>query len=210
MSNSAKWRSYTKEQIQEIVSSSFSTREVARKLGYSCNGGGTMESIKKMYQEYEIDTSHFKGQGWNKNNYNYDAFTTNSYKKNGKTLRIPLIQLRGQKCECCGLTEWLGQPINLEVHHINGDRTDNRLENLQLLCPNCHSYTPTFSKKGDKRQISDEEFVNALLGSTSINQALKFLNLTAGKNYDRAYKLIDEYNIEHLKKKEHPIEKSSE
>ena len=206
----AKWRAYTKEQIQEIVNSSSSNREVARKLGYNCNGGGTMESIKKMYQEYEIDTSHFKGQAWNKGNYNYDAFTTNSYKKNGKTLRTPLIQLRGQKCECCGLTEWLGQPINLEVHHINGDRTDNRMENLQLLCPNCHSYTPTFTKKGDKRKISDEEFVEALLGSSSINQALRFLDLTAGGNYERAYKLIDEYNIEHLKKKEHQIEKSSE
>lgn len=210
MSNRAKWRAYTKEQIQEIVNSSSSNREVARKLGYNCDSGGVMSTIKKMYQEYNIDTSHFKGQGWNKNNYNYDAFTTNSYKKNGKTLRDLLIHLRGQKCENCGLTEWLEQPINLEVHHINGDRTDNRLENLQLLCPNCHSYTPTFARKGDKREISDDEFVQALLGSSSINQALKFLHLTAGGNYVRAYRLIDEYNIEHLKKKEHQNEKSSE
>ena len=210
MSNQAKWRSYTKEQIQEIVNSSLSNREVARKLGYSPNGGGTMQSIKRMYQEYDIDTSHFTGQLWNKGVYDYDSFTTNSYKKNGKSLRQPLVDIRGQRCECCGLTEWLGQPINLEVHHINGDRTDNRLENLQLLCPNCHSYTPTFKRKGNKREITDEEFVTALLGSTSIYQALKRLNLTAGGNYERAWRLIDEYNIEHLKKNEHQDEKSPE
>lgn len=203
MSNQAKWRSYTKEQIQEIVNSSFSNREVARKLGYNPNGGGTMESLKRMYQEYNIDTSHFTGQLWNKGVCNYDSFTVNSCKKNGKTIRQPLVKLRGHKCECCGLTEWLGQPITLEVHHINSDRTDNRLENLQLLCPNCHSYTPTFRKRGNKREITDEEFVAALLGSISIHQALKSLGLTAGGNYDRAWRLIDEYNIEHLKKNEH-------
>jgi predicted HNH restriction endonuclease len=44
----------------------------------------------------------------------------------------------------CELTEWLGQPIPLELHHVNGERTDHRLENLQLLCPNCHALTDTY------------------------------------------------------------------
>lgn len=201
MSTKARWRTFTKEQIEEIVKTSYSNREVARKLGYAVDGGGTMASLKKMYEELHLDTSHFKGQGWNRGNYNYDYFTTNTYKKNGRTLREPLINLRGAKCECCGLTEWLNNPINLEVHHINGDRTDNRLENLQLLCPNCHSYTPTFAKVGGKREKTEEEFVQALLGSKSIHQALIYLDLSPrGKNYDRAWKLIDKYNIEHLKK----------
>lgn len=202
MSNIAKWRTFSKEEVEKIVAESYSIREVARKMGYSPNGGGTASSLKNMIKEYNLDTSHFTGQGWNKENYNYDSFDLGTYRARGKTFAAPLIKLRGHRCEGCGNTEWLGQPINLEVHHINGDRTDNRLENLQLLCPNCHSYTPNFRRK-KRRSISDEEFVNALKGSTSINQALEFLDLCGGgDNYKRAWKLIDEYDIEHLKKKD--------
>ena len=95
----------------------------------------------------------------------------------------------------------MGQPINLEIHHKDGDRTNNSLENLQLLCPNCHSYTPTFAKSGDKRHKTEEEFVVALRSSATIREALKILDLTPqGGNYERAWELIDKYNIDHLKK----------
>jgi hypothetical protein len=56
-----KWRTFSDEELKEIVASSFSNREVARKLGYECNGGGTMASLRKMYEDLSIDTSHFKG-----------------------------------------------------------------------------------------------------------------------------------------------------
>ena len=153
-----------------------------------------------MYQELNIDISHFSGQGWNKNNFNYDIFSEFSYKKNGSSTAKALIALRGQVCEKCGLTQWLDLPINLEVHHRDGDRTNNSLENLMLLCPNCHSYTSTFAKKGDKREISDDEFVVVLKGSKTIREALKYLNLTDGNNYERANYLIYKYNLHHLMK----------
>lgn len=191
MAKQPKWKSFSEEEIRKIVSESCSDREVAGKLGYCKDAGGTMSSIHKMYEELNIDTSHFKGQGWNKDNFDYSSFNNFSYKKNGSSTARALIKLRGQKCECCGLTEWLDQPINLEVHHKDGDRTNNSLENLQLLCPNCHSYTPTFARKGDKREKTEEEFVQALKDAKSIRQALIKLDLTpAGGNYDRAYELI--------------------
>ena len=61
-----------------------------------------------------------------------------------------LIKFRGHKCECCGLSEWNNLPINFELHHIDGNRTNHSLENLLLICPNCHSQTETFRAKNIK------------------------------------------------------------
>lgn len=116
--------------------------------------------------------------------------------KGGKLLQ-PLIEIRGHQCECCKNTTWLNQPINLQVHHIDGDRTNNELNNLQLLCLNCHSYTDNFGSKNIKSKItSEEDFVQALKKSSSIRQALFKLKMSdAGANYTRARKLCEKYNI---------------
>ncbi len=64
-----------------------------------------------------------------------------------RLLKEGLLQYR---CYICGLTEWLGKPISLQLDHENGVRSDCRIENLRLLCPNCHSQTPTFAGKRHK------------------------------------------------------------
>jgi transposase len=68
-------------------------------------------------------------------------------------LKARLIKegLKAERCEGCGLVEWLGNSITLALHHVNGVRDDNRLENLQLLCPNCHSQTDTFAGRNLRR-----------------------------------------------------------
>lgn len=199
MPKTAKWRLLSEEEFADLVRQSRSIQDLALKIGYEKTGGGTQTSLKKAIEERGLDISHFLGQGWNKENYDFSSFTKNSNKKNGNSTRRALIKLRGHKCEKCGNTEWLEQPINLEVHHINGNRNDNTLENLQLLCPNCHSYTDNFCYKSKHQTISEEDYVLALKSSQNISQALKLLGLTpAGGNYARAREIIEKYQLKHL------------
>jgi 5-methylcytosine-specific restriction endonuclease McrA len=65
-------------------------------------------------------------------------------------LRLVKAGLKPKLCEVCGIAAWNGQRISLALHHINGDRYDNRIENLQLLCPNCHSQTDTFAGRNGR------------------------------------------------------------
>lgn len=132
-------------------------------------------------------------------NFNIDeVFKRYNQPVKSQFLRKYIFQIKEYKCECCGNTEWLNQPINLEIHHIDGDKTNNTLENLQLLCPNCHSYTENYGSKKVKGRniISDEDFIKALQSKETIRQALLSLGLTdEGANYTRARILMIKYNI---------------
>ena len=124
-------------------------------------------------------------------------FTIYDMPQKAYKFREDLIALRGHKCECCKNTQWLTEPITLEVHHKNGDKCDNTLDNLILLCPNCHSYTDNYGSKNKKTiSVSDEELAKALSQSYTIREALTLLNLSdAGGNYTRARKIMNEKNI---------------
>lgn len=107
-------------------------------------------------------------------------------------------QLKEYKCisTICGITEWHGTALTLELDHISGDRMDNRLENLRWMCPNCHSQTPTFrgynKKLSGVTKVSDEELSAALQETPNIRQALQKVGLAAkGGNYKRAMVLKD-------------------
>ena len=146
-------KEYTVEEFAQICKNSESVREVAQKLGYAPNGGGTIKRIKEIISNNNIDITHFKGQGHTKNLGKYktsiEQYLTNQVKITSHKLRIRLIEegYFKHQCCCCGLTEWLGNPIPLELHHKNGNKEDNSLENLELRCPNCHYFTDTYKTK---------------------------------------------------------------
>ena len=71
-------------------------------------------------------------------------------------LRLIGAGLKENRCEECGIDEWRGKPLSLALHHVNGDGTDNRLENLLLLCPNCHSQTENFAGRNVRRRPPTE------------------------------------------------------
>jgi DNA-binding CsgD family transcriptional regulator len=81
-----------------------------------------------------------------------EVFAANTHRNRGGLKRRLIREgIKADCCEVCGLSEWLGQPLRMALHHINGDRLDNRIENLQLLCANCHSQTDTYGGRNGRR-----------------------------------------------------------
>lgn len=124
----------------------------------------------------------------------YDPGTVFTYNGKGPHKTILIIE-RGHKCERCYNELWQGQQIKLELDHINGDRFDARKENLILLCPNCHSLTPTWRGRNSnlgRKYVSDAELTAHLKEANYvINKALIKCGMTPkGANYKRCYDLI--------------------
>ena len=201
MGAAAKWRNFTLQEIEQCVRESNSYASLAEKLGYNSSNGSYLKSMKTMIDELGLDISHFTGQEWNKNNFDYERFRNGVVIKSSQAINA-LVFLRGHCCEQCGETKWLGAPIPLEVHHIDGDTLNNEIDNLKLLCPNCHACTDNYRGKNinkGTRKISDDEFAKYLQDNINIRQALKAMGLSAkGGNYQRARDIIFKYNIEHL------------
>ena len=177
---------YTEEELKNAVKQSFSLAGVCRLLGIR-PAGGNYAIIKQKIKRLEIDTSHFTGQGWNvgirakrtaKSQPMSEILVKDSTYMSTNKLRKRLITegYKSYKCESCGLVEWLGKPIKLELHHKNGDNSDNRLENLLVLCPNCHAYTDTYRGKNklsaisEKRLVEYRKFEETLTGSADGNR----------------------------------------
>ena len=147
-------KEYSLEEFQEICKKCESYRELAISLGYSANSGGnTLNRLKTIIKENNIDISHFNGQGHQKNKgvrrTPIEDYLTNKTKINSHKLRIRLIEEGYFKSRCnkCGLESWLNNPIPLELHHKDGNKLNNALNNLELLCPNCHYFTETYKSK---------------------------------------------------------------
>ena len=121
---------------------------------------------------------------WNKNKYNADF----SYNGIGSHKKV-LIQERGHKCESCNLTDWLGEPIPLELEHCDGDNKNNVKENLLLLCPNCHAKTTFYrgrNMNSGKLKVTDEQIINEINKGLNNRQVLINVGLTPkGGNYSR-------------------------
>jgi len=137
----------------ELIKNSSCISDVLRTVGYSTNGNTWGNRIVKERME-KLNLSFTKK---NENYYNKTIkplelnevlIKDSNYNRTKLKERLVKEGIFKYKCACCGISEWQGKPLSLQLHHLNGINNDNRIENLQLLCPNCHSQTENFSSKG--------------------------------------------------------------
>ena len=158
-----KYEQYTKNELQNFCNESESFRELAIKIGYAPNGGSGIKQIKEMIKEYNLETSHFVGQAHTKNKGKFrtqtEKYITGEVKITPHKLRLRLLSegCFEKKCNKCGNTTWLGEEIPLELHHKDGNKENNSIENLELLCPNCHVFTDTYKTKNWKVNTEHQE-----------------------------------------------------
>lgn len=154
----SKYRNYSEDELRAAVATSASYAQVLQKLGLVA-AGGNYATIKLRIKELDLDTSHMTGQSWMKGQKNpnmvpkpLEEILVSGRPTQSDRLRKRLLSegIFEARCNWCELTEWRGQDIPLELDHINGEHDDNRIENLRLLCPNCHAQTETYRGKNRK------------------------------------------------------------
>lgn len=158
-----KSRKYTDDDFIKAVKESQSIRQVLIRLELK-EAGGNYAICKKRIADLKIDTSHFgtikERQGWAKGKKFHGRYVFpleeilvegryfQSYKLKRRLLEAKLFE---PICSICKLEKWLEKPISLELDHMNGNNSDNRIENLRLLCPNCHSTTSNYRGRNKKK-----------------------------------------------------------
>jgi len=152
---------YSVNKFKKIIKDSFSISQALKKLGLVAAGGNYF-TVKKRIQELDLDISHFTGQShlkgkkmtWGVKIPLKEILVENSTYSSSVRLKKRLLEsnMFEYKCYCCKRKTWLNKPIPLELEHKNGNKFDNRKENLTLLCPNCHSFTPYYRGKNINKQ----------------------------------------------------------
>lgn len=151
------------EDFSTIVANCDSYAEILRELGYLSQTGALYRCLKSRIEKENLNVEHInktnKGRIFEKRRLTKEEFLEKLPFKNkiyrddrAKLIKFEIIE--SSKCSLCGQgREWNQKPLVLQIDHINGINSDNRIENLRFLCPNCHSQTETFGTKNLKKAL---------------------------------------------------------
>lgn len=141
---------YSDSKMIDLIKASRNCSDFLKSIGLSPRGAN-YATVKRWVKDANIDISHWSSyRGWNKGQKlkDWSEYKTNSH------IKKHLIKTLGHKCENCLVSVWYDYPIILEIHHMDGNRLNNDLTNLQLLCPNCHAMTDNWrGRKNDLGRI---------------------------------------------------------
>ena len=189
-----KWQKITYKELSDAVKSSFSVAQAIKKCSPDINYNGST-AYRKFYakcQEYDISLNHFKGKAHAKGKSlppkrNLENILSGQNKLSSSNLREILFEegIKEKRCEKCELKEWLGEPAPLELHHKDGNNKNNIIDNLMILCANCHAihhkYNPVFRKPTVVK--TEEEFLEAIKTSKNTLQALRKLEIRPAAHF---------------------------
>lgn len=151
-------REYAIDKLIENADKCVNMLDLCHKMGIENVGGEDYKEIRQLAEDLSVELKFSYKRNTiskidNKKQDLKNILVENSQYKDATKLKKRLINegLKEYKCERCKNTEWEGEPIPLQIHHINGVHNDNRIENIQLLCPNCHSLTDTYAGKNANR-----------------------------------------------------------
>lgn len=161
----------TDEQFIHLIKNSSNISEVLFKLGYSVKGNSWgFSQVKKRMVDLNLSFSDFKGKSpmmnlTIKKQIKPEDLLRKNCKHQRTVLRKHILQnnLLEYRCAICGIKEWNGKMLSLELDHINGINDDNRLENLRFLCPNCHSQTSTYGSRNQQKNESKYDITDELI-----------------------------------------------
>ena len=163
----ALWKTYSLEEIKQMVAETRGFVELSKRMGYKGNSSYTNNQLRQYFEDNNIDYSHYQGQAWRAGGQLQDLTNNDFGVITPRIIKKHLLAERGHQCECCHNVQWLGKEIPLQVHHIDGDRTNNTRDNLVLLCANCHSITENWCGK-NKIQVTKEQVLEAAKVSKTI------------------------------------------
>lgn len=133
-----------------------------------------------------------------------------SNKIRDKIIREKTIEYKCANCGCTG--EWFGEIISLQLHHKDGNHNNNKIENLEFLCPNCHAATDSYAKNKNT-SINEKEVLRLIKEGKTIRQTLLEIGVSDGSaNYTRVYQILDKNNIQYVNfsHNQHLIEKPNQ
>lgn len=158
---------FTPCELQKLLDTSDSYSDLLRKIGLNPKGSNP-KTLHKIIEEYKLDETQL--------NINRKSLFSKCAEFAKRTNKIPIEHILSNECpyyssynllrrlvaegykeyccEICGITDWMGKPISLQLDHLDGNHNNNALENLRVVCPNCHSQTETYAGKNIDRSQS--------------------------------------------------------